>query len=174
MVLTCDQIPAGNRSEALGNAGVGDRLGVGGPLGDGKDGRDGRVEVGGERRTELRRVEADLRTTGDLGRDQRQRRCRPRRELADGLARGRDESGDVDERLDVGDGGGRVGDDGATVRVTDQDLRTVDGGQVAGDVGGVGGQSLQRIGERADGIAVAAQPVDDGRPAAATARREKR
>src|SRR4051812_36986677 len=165
VVLAGDQSPRGNGAKALFDAGVGDGPGVGGPLGDGEVRGGGLVEVTGEGAAEPRRVDDDLRAAGNLGGDQRQRRGRPGGELTDGLAPDGDECGDVDEGSDVGHGGRGVGDDGAAVRMADEHLGTVDGGQVAPDVGGVTGQTLQRIGDGPDGVAVVSQPLDDRGPA---------
>jgi Transposase DDE domain group 1 len=63
----------------------------------------------------------------------------------------------VDEGLDMRVPGGGVGDDRPAVGMTGQDDRSRDGGQEAGQAGGVVGQAAQRVGRRVDGVPVALQ-----------------
>ena len=67
------------------------------------------------------------------------------------------ERGDVDQRLDVGVAGRGVGDDRATVGVSDEDDRPADAVQDAGEVRGVRRQAAQRVGRRDDGVAALLQ-----------------
>ena len=74
------------------------------------------------------------------------------RQLAGGFALGGGEGRDVDQRLDVRVADRGVGDDFAAVGVSGEDERTADGGQDAGQVGGVGGHAAQRVRRRDDRV----------------------
>jgi hypothetical protein len=97
LVLAGQQGVRGDGAEALDGARVGDGLGVGRALSGREVGGRRLVQVAGEGRAELGRVDDDLGAVGNLSRHQRQRRGGPGGEFADGLALGRDETGDVDQ-----------------------------------------------------------------------------
>jgi hypothetical protein len=141
-----------------------------GSLGRGEVSGDARGQVGGEPGAELRRVQVNVGSLrpvwlGHLDRDERHRRDRVRDrcvdQITEDLAAIRGERGEVDERLDVGVAAGGLRDHGAAVGVTDNDLGALDAVEEAADGRGVELQAEQRVRCGADGVAVAAQPVDD-------------
>jgi hypothetical protein len=82
-------------------------------------------------------------------------------QITEDLAAIRGERGEVDERLDVGVAAGGLRDHSAAVGVTDEDLGALDAVEETADGRGVELQVDQRVRCGADGVAVAAQPVDD-------------
>jgi hypothetical protein len=99
--------------------------------------------------------------TGTGGQRWERMRDGPVGQVAEELVAVEREGGDVDERLDVGVAAGGLRDHSAAVGVTDEDLRPLDAVEETADGRGVGLQIEQRVRCGADGVAVAAQPVDD-------------
>jgi hypothetical protein len=123
------------------------------------------VDVGGERRGELRLVEEQEAVDGRQDRRHGRTRGRVGDQRVDGLAGVGREGGDVDERLDVGVVAG-LGDDGPAVGVADEDGVLVLIEHPAGD-GDVVGERDRRVLYDGDLVTGLAQDAIDGLPAGA-------